>query len=130
MDAVQGRDRITKASGPAGWRGLRKKLSGRRMTATALIGRTTAVISPYRVAEIERAGIGQGTGRGACDRTDGSTGTGIAGNCADRSACTRAEKTTAHRAIARIRCARGKHERRNERRRKDETALRKPFSLK
>jgi hypothetical protein len=100
------------------------------MTATALIGRTTAVISPYRVAEIERAGIGQGTGRGACDRTDGSTGTGIAGNCADRSACTRAEKTTAHRAIARIRCARGKHERRNERRRKDETALRKPLSLK
>jgi hypothetical protein len=100
------------------------------MPATAFTGRSDAMISPDRIAGIERARIGQDAGPRRCDRTDGSTGTGIAGNCADRSACTRAEKTTAHRAIARIRCARGKHERRNERRRKDETALRKPLSLK
>jgi hypothetical protein len=91
------------------------------MTATALIGRAAAMISPHGIAEIERAWIRGRSYDRAADGTDCGTCPGIAGNCADRGACAGAEKTAAHGTIAGI-CSTGrKHERRDECRRKDET---------
>jgi hypothetical protein len=63
------------------------------------------VISPHRVAEIERAWIRDAAHDSTRHGTDGSARAGIAGNGADRGTCTGAKQAATYGSVAGIRSA-------------------------